>query len=137
MSISIPAAIVLSVVVAQGKVPPDSSWNSALPLLTLECLLSELVEVLKDMILQTLWAYNVSAPSILPPEADTDDLSDLMGAVKERRMEGGIAALSGVEGAEASAIMLTQGFELVSKLDDGGSACCNGDQLKAKYILND
>lgn len=97
---------------AHGKVPPDSSWNSALPLLTLECLLSELLEVLKDMILQSLWAYNVSAPSTLLAEAGTDDLSDLMGAVKERRMEGG--ALSGVEGAEASAIMLTQGSELVS-----------------------
>ncbi len=51
---AIPAAMVLPVVVVHGKVPLDSSRNSALPLLTLECLLSEVLEVLKDMILLVL-----------------------------------------------------------------------------------
>ena len=43
-ALDIPAAMVLSVADAQGKVPIDSSWNSALPLLTLECRLPAVLE---------------------------------------------------------------------------------------------
>lgn len=113
----VPAAMVLSVVVAHGKVPLDSSWNSALPLLTLECLRTELLEVLKDMILLVLCAYRVSAPSRLPSGIGTGELSDFIGAVKERRMEGGAITLSGVEGADASA-MLYQSMRWISRIVD-------------------
>ncbi len=102
---ALPAAMVLSVVVAHGRVPLDSSWNSALPLLTLECLLSEVHEVLKDMILLALCANKVSAPSTFSSGIETGDLSDSIGAVKERRMGGGGTALSGVEGADASVML--------------------------------
>ena len=97
--------MVLSVADAQGKVPIDSSWNSALPLLTLECRLPVVLEWLKDMILPVLCAYKVSAPSTETSGIGTADLDDLIGAVKERRIEGGETAFSGVEGAEASAIV--------------------------------
>jgi len=56
------------------------------------------------MILPALCAYRVSAPSTAPSWIGLADLDDLIGAVNERRIEGGKAVLSGVEGADASAI---------------------------------
>lgn len=59
------------------------------------------------MILPVLCAYRVSASSMEASGIGTADLDDLIGAVNERRSAGDKPALSGVEGAEASAILWT------------------------------
>lgn len=104
----VPAAMVLSVVEAQGKVPVGSSRKAKLPSLTLECLREESLGVPKETILQALCAKRVSAVAASVCSG-RKALADLMGAVKERRTMGGILILvlarcSGVEGGEASAI---------------------------------
>ena len=60
------------------------------------------------MILPELCAYRVSAPSTEFSMIGTAGVDDLIGAVKERRIEDGRAAprdFCGVEGADASAII--------------------------------
>lgn len=86
-----------------GNVPTGSSWSSARPLLILECLRAKLVGLLNETILPAPCAYNVSAPSTVSSGSGID-LEDRIGAVKERRINGGGVALSGVDGADASAI---------------------------------
>lgn len=60
--------------------------------------------MLKDMILMVLCAYRVSGPVVFPSGTEIGDLSDLIGAVKERRIVGGDTTFSGVDGADTSAI---------------------------------
>lgn len=86
-----------------GNVPTDSSWSSARPSLILECLRAKLVELLNETIFPAPCAYNVSAPWTVSSGRGFD-LEDRIGVVKERRITGGAVALSGVDGADASAI---------------------------------
>ena len=86
-----------------GNVPTGSSWSSARPLLILECLRAELVGLLNETIFPAACAYSVSAPLTASSDRGTC-LEERIGAVKERRIEGGGMALSGVDGADASAI---------------------------------
>ena len=102
--LSLPVAMVLSVVVRQGNVPTGSSWDCDRPSLTLECFVTKLLDVLKDTILQALCANRFSVSSAASGEIGNLALVGLMGAVKERRIAGCGSALSGVEGADASAI---------------------------------
>ena len=73
------------------------------------------------MILPVLCAYKVSAPSTETSGIGTADLDDLIGAVKERRIEGGETAFSGVEGAEASAIVAGSVEQIPEVFDACGS----------------
>ena len=66
--------------------------------------MTKLLDVLKDTILQALCANEFSVSSAASAEIGNLDLEDLIGAVKERRIGGCGSALSGVEGADASAI---------------------------------
>lgn len=93
-------ASVLSVVENHGNVPTGSSCSSARPLLMLECLRGRLVRLLNETIFPAPCAYNVSAPSTVSCGSGID----LVGAVKERRINGGGAALSGVDGADVRGI---------------------------------
>ncbi len=102
--LTLPVAIVLSVVVRHGNVPTGSSLDPDRPSLTLECFVTKLLDVLKDTILQSLCANRFSVSSAASAEIGNPDLEDPMGAVKERRIAGCGSALSGVEGAVASAI---------------------------------
>lgn len=86
-----------------GNVPTGSSCSSARPLLILECLRAKLVRLLNETIFPVPWAYNVSAPSTVSSWSGID-LEERIGAVKERRIKGGGVTLSGVDGADASAI---------------------------------
>ena len=63
--------------------------------------MKKLLDVLKATILQALCANRFSVSSTASSEMGNLALEDLIGAVKERRIAG---ALSGVEGADASAI---------------------------------
>lgn len=73
-------------------------------MLTLECLRTKLLGLLNDTILQALWAYKFSVPASVSSGRGVIVRVDLMGAVKERRIPGGGAALSGVLGTDARAI---------------------------------
>lgn len=66
--------------------------------------MTKLLDVLNDTILQALCANRFSVSSTASAEIGNLALEDLMGAVKERRIAGCGSALSGVEGADASAI---------------------------------
>ncbi len=74
-------------------------------MLTRECLRIKLLGLLKDTILQALWAYKVSVPASAFSGRGVNFRVELMGAVKERRIPGGGAALAGVLGADASAMV--------------------------------
>ena len=95
--------MILSVLEIHGNVPTGSSWSSARPLLILECLRAKLAGLVNETIFPAACAYSVSAPSAVSSERGVD-LKDRIGAVKERRTRGGWLALSGVDGADASAI---------------------------------
>lgn len=75
--------MVLSVVENHGNVPTGSSWRSAPPLLILEYLRTELIELLNETIFPVPCAYNVSAPSTVSSGCGID-IEDRIGAVKER-----------------------------------------------------
>ena len=66
--------------------------------------MTKLLDVLKDTILQALCANRFSVSSTASAEIGNLDPEGLMGAVKERRIAGCGSGLSGVEGADASAI---------------------------------
>ena len=102
--LNLPVAIVLSVVVRHGNVPIGSSWDWDRPSLTLECFATKLLDVLKDTSLQALCENRFSVSSAASVEIGNLALEDLIGAVKERRIAGCGSALSGVEGADASAM---------------------------------
>ena len=65
--------------------------------------MTKLLDVLKATILQALCANRFSESSTASAEMGNLALEELTGVVKERRIAG---ALSGVEGADASAIVL-------------------------------
>ena len=68
--------------------------------------MTKLLDVLKATILQALCANRFSVSSTASAEMGNFALEELIGAVKERRIAGGGNVLSGVEGADASAIVL-------------------------------
>ena len=104
--------MVLSVVVAHGSVPIGSGLSCP----SLPALLGRFRPLLKETILQRLWAKRVSAPCTAASEGALATVESLGGTVKARRIIGEAGAFSGVEGALiATSIMTMQILSLWSR----------------------